>query len=224
VKEELWRDPQKISELPDVIEYSLPQRLKGIRDYVKHEPITKEHFSKFFHSLERMWNILDCDLLCFMVERYGKLELQEKCEKYKRNVEHFCAETTISELIEYWNPRFADEKIPEELKSCVMELSWDPKTKKVKDLKVIQRKLEDALPQELAKAAYCLFYMSPGSIIVSWLVPEELISQVMTHVEKNLLQTQPEFITDNKITFFSLDETVLFTSSSNKVCLILNIY
>jgi len=195
VKEELLHDPVKISELPDVIEYALPQRLKGIRDYVKHKSITKEHFSKFFRSLERMWNILDCDLLCFMVKKYGKLELQEKCEKYKKNIEVFCAETTISDLIKYWNPRFVNEKIPVELKSCVMELSWDPKTK-----------------QELAMAAFCLFYMCPGSVIVMWLVREELLSQVMTSLE-NLLQKQPEFIADNKITF------ILFTSSSDKVCL-----
>ena len=165
-----------------------------------------------------MWNILDCDLLCFMVKTYGKSELKKKCESYERNIEVFCAETTISDLIRYWNPRFVEEKIPNELKSCVMELSWDPKRKKVRDLREIQHKLEDALPQELAMAAFCLFYMNPGSVIVLWLVREEILSQVMTSL-KNLLHTHPEFITDNKITYFSLDETILFTSSSDKVSL-----
>ena len=97
-----------------------------------------------------------------------------------------------------------------------MELSWDPKRKKVRDLREIQHKLEDALPQELAMAAFCLFYMNPGSVIVLWLVWEEFLSQVKTSL-KNLLHTQPEFITDNEITYFSLDETILFTSSSDKV-------
>ena len=119
-------------------------------------------------------------------------------------------------MIRYWNPRFAEEKIPSELKSCVMKLSWDPKTRKVKDLREIQHKLEDALPQELASAAFWLVYMNTSSVIVLWLVWEEFLSQVMTSL-KNLLHTQPEFITDNEITHFSLDETVLFTSSSEKV-------
>ena len=216
VKEELLRDPVKMSELPDIFEYYLPHRLKGIRDHVQYECITKEEFSKFFRSLEKMWNILDCDLLCFLVKRYGKSELKKKCEIYEKNIEVFCAKTTISDLIRHWNPRFVKEKIPSELKSCVMELSWDPKTKKVKDLREIQHKLEDALPQELAMAAFCLFYIKGGSVLVLWLVREVCLSQVMASL-KNLVDTQPVFITDNEITYFSLDETILFTSSSDKV-------
>ena len=216
MKEELLHDPVKISQLPNLFEYYLPQRLKGIRDHVKYECITKEQFSKFFRSLEKTWNILDCDLLCFLVKKYGKSELKRKCENYKRNIEVFCAETTISDLIKYWSPRFVKEKIPSELKSCVMELSWDPKSKRVKDLREIQHKLENALPQELAMAAFCLVYIKGGSVIVLWLVWEEFLSQVMTSL-KNLLHTQPEFITDNEMTYFSLDETILFTSSSDKV-------
>ena len=217
VKEELLHDPVKISQLPVIFEYTLPHRLKGIRDHVQYECITKEEFSKFFRSLEKMWNILDCDLLSFMVKRYGKSELQKKCEYYEKNIELFCAETTISDLIKHWNPRFVAEKIPSELKSCVMELSWDPKAKKVKDLREIQHKLEDTLPQELAMAAFYLVYMNPGSVIVLWLVREEYLSQMMTRL-KSLVDTQPEFITDNEITYFSLDETILFISSSEKVC------
>ena len=98
-----------------------------------------------------------------------------------------------------------------------MELSWDPKTKKVKDLREIQHKLEDTLPQELAMAAFYLVYMNPGSVLVLWLVREDYLSQVMTSL-KSLVDTQPEFITDNEITYFSLDETILFISSSEKVC------
>ena len=218
VKEELLHDPVKISQLPDIFEYTLPQRLKGIRDHIQYEGITKEKFFKFFRSLEKMWNILDCDLLCFLVKTYGKSELNKMCESYERNIEVFCAKTTISDLIRYWNPRFVEEKIPSELKSCVMKLSWDPKTKKVKDLREIQHKLEDALPQELASAAFWLVYMNTSSVIVLWLVEEEFLFQVMTSL-KILLNTQPEFITDNEITHFSLDETILFTSSSDKVSL-----
>ena len=218
VKEELLHDPVKISQLPDIFEYALPQRLKGIRDHVQYDGITKEEFFKFFRSLEKMWNILDSDLLCFLVKTYGKLELKKECESYERNIKVFCADTTISDLIRYWNPRFVKEKIPSELKSCVMKLSWDPKTKKVKDLREIQHKLEDALPQELASAAFWLVYMNTSSVIVLWLLREECLSQVMTSL-KNLLHTQPEFITDNEITHFSLDETILFTNSSDKVSL-----
>ena len=66
-------------------------------------------------------------------------------------------------------------------------------------------------------AAYWIGYVSKGSVIVLWFVWEVCLSQVMIALE-NLLKTQPEFITDNEITFLSMDETVLFTSSNDKVC------
>ena len=215
--EELLKTSVKISELPDIIRYKLPQRLRGIKEHVRYDSITEEQFSEFFRSLEEMWNFLDCDLLCFMIKKYGKSEHQNRCQNYERRIERFCSETTISDLIRYWKPRFVHTKIPSELKSCVMELSWDPKTKKVEDLKEIQNILRAALPQELAMAAYWLGYVNKGSVIVLWFVWEECISQVMITLE-NLLKTQPEFITDNEITFLSLDETVLITSSNDKVC------
>ena len=214
--EELLRVSVKISELPNIIRYKLPQRLRGIREHVRYDSITEEQFPEFFKNLEEMWNFLDCDLLCYMVKKYGQSEHRNRCENYERNIEHFCSETTISDLIKYWKPRFVDKKIPSELKSCVMEFSWDPKTKKVKDLREIQHRLKAALPQELAMAAYWLGYVNKGSVIVLWFVWEECLSQVMIALE-NLLKTQPEFITDNEITFLSLDENVLFTSSNDKV-------
>ena len=218
VKEEILQDPAKISRLPDIIEYALPQRLQGLRDHVQYESITKENFNNYFRKLERLWNILDCDLLFFMIRKYGNQELKEKCDIYKKNIEIFSSETTIYDLIKIWKPRFVNEKIPSELKSCVMGLSWDSKTKKVKDLREIQHKLEDTFPQELTKAAFCLYYIDLSSVIVLWLVLEEFLSHVMTSL-RNLLHNQPEFVTDNEITHFSLDDTILFTSSEDMVCL-----
>ena len=218
VKEELSLDPEKVYKLPDIIGFALPHRLQGLKDHVQYECLTMENFNKYFRKLEWMWNILDYELLFFIVRKYGNEELKIKCDTYKNNIETFCSETTISDLIANWIPRLVNEKIPSELKSCVMELSWDPKKKKVEDLREIQHKLEDALPNELASAAFWLVYVDTSSVIVLWLVLEEFLSQVMTNL-KNLLRTQPEFITDNEITHFSLDETILFTSSSDKVSL-----
>ena len=215
--EEVLHTSVKISELPDIIRYRLPQRFRGIREHLQYDFITEDQFSEFFKSLEEMWNFLDCDLLCHMVKKYGKPEHQSRCRNYESKIEHFCSETTISDLIKYWKPRFTHTKIPSELKSCVMEFSWNPDTKKVKDLREIQHRLKAALPQELAMAAYWLGYVNNGSVIVLWFVWDECLSQVMIALE-NLLKTQPEFITDNEITFLSLDENVLFASSNDKVC------
>ena len=52
--EELLRVSVKISELPNIIRYKLPQRLRGIRDHVRYDSITEEQFPEFFKNLEEM--------------------------------------------------------------------------------------------------------------------------------------------------------------------------
>ena len=96
--------------------------------------------------MEYLWDFLDFDLLRCIIIFYKNDNLNNKLEIYEKNVKKFCAETTIEELIEHWMPRFDVNEIPDKLKLCVTELSWDPSTTKVKDLKGIQKKLRDSLP------------------------------------------------------------------------------
>ena len=216
VKKEHCFDPANISQLPDALPYQL-QQLRS--RFLKYECIT---INKYLQNLEGMWNILDYEFLCYMTKEYGNQTLKIKCEKYKNSIEKFCSITTISDLLKYWTPRLPNKLISSELKSCILELSWDPKTKKLKDVKEIQHKLEDVLPQEITRAALCLFYINAvSSVIVVWFVLEEFLNEVMTSL-KCLLYTQPEFIKDNEITYFSLDETILFTRSIDKVSYNLN--
>lgn len=218
VKDNVQCDPTKISELPVIIEFGLPQRLKGIKNYINHMPITRENFSEFFSKLESMWDFLDYDLLGCIIFAYENDELIEKLEEYELEVEKFITETTIYELLICWKPRYAHGDIPNELISCVTELSWDPKINKVKELKVIQHKLRNSLPQELAKTAFYIGTLKPGSVTVLWLVWMDYLPQVMTSL-RNLLLTQPEFITDNQISYLSLDNVILYSSYNNKVCI-----
>ena len=154
LREDLKYNEENISKLRYLIQYQLPQRLKGIRTYISLESITMENFSNFFEELEYLWDFLDFDLLRSLIIFYKNEDLNNKLEIYEKNLIKFCAETTIQELVQHWMPRFDVNKIPDELKLCVTELSWDPSTTKVKDLKGIQKKLKDSLPRELAMAAF----------------------------------------------------------------------
>ena len=154
LREDLKYNEENISKLPYLIQYQLPQRLKGIRKYISLESITMEKFSNFFEELNYLWDFLDIDLLRSIIIFYKNKDLNNKLEIYEKNLEKFCAETTIQELIQHWMPRFDVNEIPDKLKLCVTELSWDPSTTKVKDLNRIQQRLKDSLPQELAMAAF----------------------------------------------------------------------
>ena len=216
VHKDLQNDKQKLSELPDIIRYKLPQRLKGIRHHISYKSITEENFPEFFNDLEDLWNFLDYDLLKSIIMTYKNPELIDKLRTYEQNVGKFCAETTVSELIKYWMPRFDESEIPDKFKECVTELSLDPNTCKVKALKDIQKKLRHSLPQELAMAAFYICDVKHSSVRVVWLVWTDFISPIMDTMRK-VFHSNPNFVTENKISVFSLDNVILYSTYNDKV-------
>ena len=224
IHEDLQNDKQKLSQLPVIIRYRLPQRLKGINDHIPYESITKENFPEFFKKLEDLWNFLDYDLLKSIIMTYKNAELIDKLRIYEQNVCKFCAETTVSELIKYWMPRFDENEIPDKFKACVTELSLDPSTCKVKALKDIQKKLRHSLPQELAMAAFYICDIKHSSVRVVWLVWTDFISPIMDTM-RNVVHANANFVTENKISVFSLDKVILYSTYNDKVrnCCMCNI-
>ena len=214
--ENLPIDEEKIHKLRRIIRYKLPQRLKGIRKYIPLESITVENFSNFFEKLEYLWDFLDFDLVKCIIIFYKNKDLNNKLEIYEEKLEKFCAETTIQELIKHWMPRFDVNEIPDKLKLCITELSWDPSTTKVKDLRGIQKKLKDSLPQELAMAAFYICEIKFSSVKVVWLVWTNVISQIKEKMRK-LFKDNPDFITKNQISCFTLDKDILYSSYNDKV-------
>lgn len=218
-KKQLLHDTQKMLKLPDVLEFQLPQRLEGLRDFIKCKPFEEEEFSDFFRQLEYMWDILDYDLLNCLIMAYDIEELIEQLESYEEKIEKFCDEITISELIKYWKPRFTEETIPKEIKECVTELQIDPYTCKVSQLKDIQMELRKSLPRELAKAAFYICNIKHSSVKVVWWISANCKSEIVDKFRK-LFQSNPQFITCNKISVFSVDDVVLYSSYNDKVRII----
>ena len=211
LREDLLDNEEKISKLRDIIQYKLPQRMKGIRKYVHLESITRENFSNYFEELEDLWDFLDFDLLRCIIMAYENEDLKSNVNIYEKKVEKFCAETTIQELIKHWKPRFVEDEIPEKLKLCVTELALDPNTHKVKDLKKIQKKLKKSLPQELAMAAFYMYDIKCCCVKVVWLLWTDFVSQIKDEMRK-LFQDNPDFIAENHILCFTLDKEVLYCS------------
>ncbi len=215
-KKEILQDEEKIRELPDIIEYGLPLRLKGLRNFVTHTSLTRDNFNVFFEGLERMWSFIDYDLLQTIIYGFENEELIERVEAYVIEVETFCAETTIYDFIQCWKPRYENKDIPEELVTCVTELSIDHQNNTVKELKKIQQKLKNSFPQELAMAAFYICSMRPGSLIVSWLVWADCFPYVMDKLQ-HVLQSRSEIITDIDLSYISLDNVILYSSYNDQV-------
>lgn len=199
------------------VEFGLPQRLQGLRDHIDYSMIKDDDVSEFFQRFSDICSFLDYDLLNFIIKRCGTTKLKNQMEAYKKEVEDFCATTTIAELIEYWRPRFADHVIPIELTSCIIELNWDPATAYVIDLKIIQHKINRVCPHERAMAAFLVHKLKPGSVIIIWLVWSQFQPQIMGQL-KEFFVYNPEFVKDHKILCCRIGEHILYTSDINKVC------
>ncbi len=220
-KEEILHDEQKLRELPDLIEYGLPQRLKRLRSFVirsslTRASLTRDNFDTFFEALEQLWSFIDYDLLRTIIYELENIELMNKVDDYTEEVEKFCAETTICDFIQVWKPRYDDQDIPQELRMCVTELSLDLETSTVEDLKKIQLKLRYSLPQELAQAAFYICNVRPGSVTVSWLVWAECVSDVMDSLNL-LMKSNSEIISEIHLSFMSLDNVILYSTYNEQV-------
>ena len=192
--------------------FILPRRLKGIRKYISFASITEENFSNLLEDLENFWSYDDLDVLRCMIEFCEDKKLEFMLKKHEENVKTFCAETTIRELVEC--STFG--KNPDKYLSCVAEISMDPNTTKVKYLNGILKKLRDSLPQELAMVRIHICEFECSSVKVKWSVRTNTVSQIKEKMRK-LFQDNPDFVAENQILCFTIDEDILYSTYNDKV-------
>ena len=89
LREDLLFNEERISKLRDIIQYKLPQRLRGIRKYISLESITVENFSIFFEDMGYLWDFFDFDLLRCIIIFYKNENLNNQLEIYEKNLEIF---------------------------------------------------------------------------------------------------------------------------------------
>ena len=206
-------DKMKKNHFCEKIKHILPQRLKGLIKHIDSKSTERDDVSHFFYTLDCVWTFIDYELLQFIIKQWGTTELKIKMDAYVEKVNCFCEQTTIHDLITHWKPRINEDDFPDDLKKGVMRFSWDPMTTKVAELKSVQKFVQKACTQELAKAAYCVFYkVQSSSVTVTWLFWTEILPEISKNIKRMFNATQ-EFLSHNKVLSFYLDDVLLYSAN-----------
>ena len=201
----------------------LPQRLRGLKKHIGSEWTECNDFSEVFDTLDYVWTFVDYDLLQFIIKRWGTDELVKEMDAYMKEVDNFCEHTTVYDLIVHWRPRFSEDNIPEDLKKGVMRLACDPKSTPVIKLKLIQKIVRQACPQEIAVSAYCIFYnVQLSSVTVTWLFWTKDLPRIVESIKIYCIDV-PDFSAKFKILSFFIDDVCLYSADVSNIVHILYI-
>lgn len=166
-----------------------------------------------------MWSFLDFTLLERLVMKYGSTEMKNSMRQYSNWVEDFRQRTMVSKLMEMWKV----PNLPEEYEKCkkiIVDLNIRADECTLARLEHLRRhscnKLLKGIP--LSEAALVLFQLTPGCIILTWIVWADVIQKM----KESLLQciNDGEYFKENSIitmvidgeTFMSM-ETVSYNHS-----------
>ena len=201
----------------------LPQPLKGLKKHIGSKWTECDDISEVFDTLDYVWTFVDYELLQFIIKRWGTDELVKEMDAYVEEVDHFCEHTTVHELIVHWKPRISEDNIPEDLKKGVMRFAWDPKSTVVKELKLVQKYVRQACPQEIAVIAYCIFYnVQLSSVTVTWLFWTKDLPRIVESIKIYCIDV-PDFSAKFKHLSFFIDDGYLYSGNVSNIVHILYI-
>ncbi len=137
---------------------------------------------KFFNYLNLYWSFIDCNLLEYLISKFGSEGLQAQMASYVTDLVRFRKSTTVSQFAKHW-PKFGGKKDPpphfSELKA---KLPDDPSSCTLEYVE----KLRIAFCREffLSRSALVLAGVNPGSVVVVWYVPSSITPRLSVDLSK----------------------------------------
>ena len=165
---------------------SLPLRLK--RELF--QPISK-HASKitkksdmvdlFFYLDSTIWNFVDYSLLEHLVKIFGSTDIKKEMETYVSDITTFAREITVTQLIQCWPGRTeAPPTTYSELTATVEDVNPDEYT--LEQLNSLRKGLSEQFLPPLSDYALLYWSSKRGSVVVTWLIPNEYVPQFTNNV------------------------------------------
>lgn len=213
MKKDLISDDEHVL---DIVQKKLSCTSNQISKYISLDKITPENFSNFLDDLDYLWDFLDYDLLSHIITSSNNRELNNMLEIYQRNLEHFCGDVTVRELINYQVPRLYGNEIPDKLKLCVTELSWHLGETKVKAVTELQKKLKDLFQAGVESFVFYSCDIHTSYVRITWLVWTNIIPHLKDEMRR-VFKDNSAIVTDNHISYLRLDKDVIYSSFNNKV-------
>ena len=137
--------------------------------------------------------------------------------KYARDIEEFRQKTTITEFIRSGYLPMKDRSIPPRFKKITVEHAIDPDIYTLADLDHFRKDTYKALHLRLSDCAFQVFKIKHGSVIVEWMLPEDLKKTVQDlffmYSESGLM-----IIQTHNVKNVSMDGTEVTANSVSIIC------
>ena len=137
-----------------------------------------------------------------LVEKFGSDSLNKNMKAYVSQVEVFCSETTIRDLINHWPGR---QDLPSNLSRLKAKLDIDPAQCKLQELNNIQRRFFSQL--QLSHMICALATIKETNLLfVVWAIPSVIVPELM----EAACRIDTKFYEEEKIITVLVDEKQLY--------------
>ena len=152
--------------------------------------------------LSPLFSFIDYGLLEHLVEKFGSDSLKTDMKAYAGQVEVFCSETTVGDLINHWPGR---QDLIENLSTIKAKLDLDPAQCKLEELNNIRRRFFSQL--RLSHMICALVAVKEASsFFVVWGIPSSIIPELMEAAGR----IDTKFYQEEKIITLTVDEKQLY--------------
>ena len=133
-----------------------------------------------FSHLNLYWTYIDYSLLERLVNKYASDKLQGDMEEYVRDMQSFRKQTLVSTFVTVWKGRAKPP--PNTFTEIKAELKKDASHCTLEELSQLLKDFCAAF--HLSESALMLYRLDPGSVIITWLIPMELVRKLMSTVKR----------------------------------------
>ena len=133
----------------------------------------------FFKAIQPFYSFLDCYLIVCLASLFVSCSIAVEADKYEKQVECFKESTDVIDLFGVLRPRLLNNGMSVQL-SIEMQQCWG-----AQKLWLVQKLIRVLFG--LDKNQYCrLFTISPGSVVIDFLLPQRLIMFAIVQCVKKL--------------------------------------
>lgn len=188
--------------LPHAIAFEHESFIKTEYKHIKEAETIEEIF--YLH-LNFHLTFIDFGLLEHIINQYGSPGLRKLMKRYSQDLQLFKSETTIKQVLPHLRQKSTSPKCFSKLES-IFNINVDTST--LEDLDEQRKRLASEI--SLSQAALKLFDFRESSLLVTWLVPIDLLS----FLREQILQKDPHIFAHLNILELSLNGDCLYSSTT----------
>ncbi len=131
-----------------------------------------EKFHEIFLYLNLYWSFIDCNLLEYLISKFGSEGLQAQMASYVADLVIFRNSTTVAQFAKHWSNVGSKKDPPPHFSELRAKLPDDPSSYTLEYVENLR--IDFCREFFLSRSALVLAGVNPGSVVVVWYVPSSI--------------------------------------------------